>query len=218
MNSLSEQYRPATLDQVAGHQSVKQRIAALAKRGLAGRSYWITGKSGQGKTTIARVLAGQLAKGFAVDEMDAQDLSIDRIRDIERTEYTSRAIGGSGWVFIVNEAHKLRGPIVSRLLTAIENAPEYVTWIFTTTVSGGVLFDKNVDALPFLSRCVKLELTDDKATRLALSERAQSIARENDLDGQPLVEYAKLLGSHSWNLRAALNDIESGAMLKPSNS
>ncbi len=36
-------------------------LDALRNRGLSGRSYWITGPSGTGKTTIARLLAAEVA-------------------------------------------------------------------------------------------------------------------------------------------------------------
>ena len=39
---LTEQYRPRTWDDVAGQDKIIQRIKGLAKRGLAGRAYWLS--------------------------------------------------------------------------------------------------------------------------------------------------------------------------------
>ena len=55
---LTEQYRPQAWADVVGQDKIVQRIQALAKRGLAGRAYWISGQSGTGKTTIARTRRG----------------------------------------------------------------------------------------------------------------------------------------------------------------
>jgi DNA polymerase III gamma/tau subunit len=49
---LTEQYRPQTLDDVVGQDKIIQRIRGLAKRGLAGRAYWLSGQSGTGKTRL----------------------------------------------------------------------------------------------------------------------------------------------------------------------
>jgi Holliday junction resolvasome RuvABC ATP-dependent DNA helicase subunit len=59
---LTERYRPETWADVVGQEKVVGRILALAKRGtIAGRAYWLSGQSGTGKTTIARLLAAEVA-------------------------------------------------------------------------------------------------------------------------------------------------------------
>src|SRR3954447_17285380 len=58
---LTEQYQPRTWADVVGQDKIVQRVQALAKRGLAGRAYWISGQSGTGKTTIARLIAQEVA-------------------------------------------------------------------------------------------------------------------------------------------------------------
>jgi hypothetical protein len=66
------------------------------------------------------------------------------------------------------------------------------------------------DGGPLLSRLTVLEL---QADLVALAARAQELARLEGLDGQPPQAYQALLLRLKCNLRAALQAIESGAML-----
>src|SRR5262249_4680832 len=63
---LTEQYRPKTWQDVVGQDKVVNRLLALRRRGLAGRAYWLSGPSGTGKTTIARLIAAEVAEEFCV--------------------------------------------------------------------------------------------------------------------------------------------------------
>src|SRR5690349_20055174 len=49
---LHEQYRPTQWADVVGQDKVVAKVQALAKRGLSGRAFWVSGQSGSGKTTI----------------------------------------------------------------------------------------------------------------------------------------------------------------------
>ena len=59
---LTELYRPRTWSDVVGQDEVLATIATLRKRGLGGRAYVLTGKSGTGKTTIGRLIASEVAE------------------------------------------------------------------------------------------------------------------------------------------------------------
>src|SRR5260370_492513 len=71
MSSLTERYRPKSWGEVVGQEKIVSRIHALAKRGLAGRAFWISGQSGTGKSSIARLLAAEVADDFVIREIDA---------------------------------------------------------------------------------------------------------------------------------------------------
>src|SRR5204863_5002960 len=81
---LTEQYRPQTWEDVVGQDKIVERIRKLAKRGLAGRAYWISGQSGTGKTTIARIIASEVADAFCIQEVDAAALTVSHLRELER--------------------------------------------------------------------------------------------------------------------------------------
>src|SRR5438445_10429044 len=82
--SLAEECRPGTWADVVGQDKAVSRIRALAKRGLAGRAYWLSGQSGTGKTTIARLIAGEVAGDWDVEELDAGALTVAALREVER--------------------------------------------------------------------------------------------------------------------------------------
>ncbi len=77
---LHEQYRPKTWTELVGQGKALKRIEALRKRGLAGRAYFITGSSGTGKTTIALLLAHEVADDSCIHEIDATELPLRTCR------------------------------------------------------------------------------------------------------------------------------------------
>src|SRR5437764_10708727 len=97
---LTEQYRPNTWNEVVGQDKIVQRVQALAQRGLAGRAYWISGQSGTGKTTIARLIAAEVADELLIREVDAAGLTVSALRDLE-AEMNVRGWGPGGRAYPV---------------------------------------------------------------------------------------------------------------------
>src|SRR5215471_9425817 len=84
MSGLADRYRPATWEEVVGQDKVVARLRALAARsGLAGRAYFLAGQSGTGKTTIARLIAAEVADSFLIEELDAAALTVSELHALE---------------------------------------------------------------------------------------------------------------------------------------
>jgi DNA polymerase III delta prime subunit len=188
-------------------------IERLRKRGLAGRAFWISGKSGVGKTTIAKLLAEEIADALNVEEYDAAELTPSRIKDMERASYCTRIGCKPGLAYLVNEAHGLRSDAVRQLLVTLERIPSHALWICTTTKAGQEsLFADEIDAHPLISRCQVITLAGRDLAK-PFAERARMIAQAEGLDGQPIDAYVKLVNEHKANFRAVLQAIDGGVMI-----
>ena len=208
---LTEQYRPQTWDDVVGQDEVLTTINTLRKRGLGGPAYVPTGKSGTGKTTIARLIAADVAGPLAIQEENAKDVTISYIRDMEE-DMQSRVLpsddsGKTGRAWIFNEIHAFSDAVVTRSLTTLEKLPAHVVIMFTTTAKAQKsLFAEFEDAQPFLQRCKRVALSQQALSK-PFAERLQAICRTEGL-GNP-----KLVNEENASLRGAIDRAEGGCFL-----
>jgi len=214
---LHEQYRPKDFDDVVGQPKAMKKIKNLQKRGLAGRAYWIAGKSGTGKTTIGNLIAATVADEWTTYQIDSSTCTMKTIQEVCR-KFSFRTLTAEGYAVIFNESHGLRKDVIRHLLDVLEvDIPENVVWIFTTTCEGQEsLFEDHIDSHPLLSRCQVLNL--QKNVRDAFVKRVKEIAETEDLGGKPAVAYEQLAVRCKDNMRAMLQEVEAGEMVEEETS
>jgi replication-associated recombination protein RarA len=212
--TLAEKYRPRTLSEVVGQSRTVATLERFAGK-HGGRAYWITGPSGTGKTTIAKIIAEQCAVPDFVEEVFASDLTAAEVAKLEeKSHLSSWDQKRFGRVFIVNEAHGLPRHGIRALKDTLERIPRHCTWIFTTTLNESEgLFgdDKSEDAGPFVDRCIPLALQPVPAE--TVGEYCRAIAQAEGLDGRPLPEYVALAKAKKCSFRAVLQAIDAGCMM-----
>ena len=208
MKPLFEKYRPTLWTEVCGQDVALDQLAGYIGRGaVGGRAFWISGASGVGKTTIARLLAGEVADPWFTQELDASAMTPAGLKDAERAMHLS-AWGKGGRAYIVNEAHGLAQHTIRQLEVLLERLPEHVTFIFTTTRAGQAeLFEGAEDPAPLLSRCVTLSL-DDRPVE-AFARRAQYVAQLEGLEDAG-TDYRALAQRCNCNLRRMIQAVERG--------
>jgi replication-associated recombination protein RarA len=213
MQSLYEKYRPRNWSEVIGQDKAVKRLEMLESRDqLAGRAFWISGKSGTGKTTIARIIAARLSDEWHTVEIDAGQLALKMIAEIRVAQHY-KPMTCAGRAYIVNEAHGLRKDAIRALLVLLEELAPYTVIVFTTTIDGQMSFeDCHIDAGPLLSRCISIELSQ-RGLAKAFAERVRVIAQTESLDGQPIEKYIRLANDNQSNFRGMLQAVESGAMM-----
>jgi hypothetical protein len=164
-----------------------------------------------GQDKACAVVRGLMARGLG-----GRAVWISGASGVGKTTF-SRIMGAGkgGRAFIINEAHGLRSTIVRRLLGILERLPAHVLIVFTTTKDGqDALFEDDIDAGPLLSRCVRVNLTNQGLAE-AFATRLHDAASAEGLNGRPIADYIKLMRRPDVtnNCRAAFQLIEAGVMI-----
>lgn len=202
MPSIAEKYRPRTLADFIASPDVLTAVHYWIARGLGGLAFWIAGPTGTGKTTLARILAAQVADPMNTEEFDSADqLTNSELHRVANGLHCT-GFGRGGRAVIVNEAHGLSRSAVRQLLGVTEPIPSHATWIFTTTHHGQANLIDGIDGQPLIDRCKQIPLN---AADLgpAFQVRFLEIAAAEGFDVSPFLA-AELLRKNKYSLRAAL--------------
>ncbi|MCY2929429.1 MAG: DNA polymerase III subunit gamma/tau [Planctomycetota bacterium] len=186
---LARKYRSTTFDEVVGQEAISQTLVAAIESGRIAHAYLFTGTRGVGKTTMARILAKALncmsapgptakpcgkceaclaiARGDDLDvvEIDgASNRGIDEIREL-RANAIFRPARCRYKIYYIDEVHMLTMPAFNALLKTLEEPPEHVKFIFSTT---------EAEKLPatILSRCQRYDFRNIPTPQIAAHLKA----------------------------------------------
>lgn len=128
---LYRKYRPKKLDQLVGQDTVVTTLKRMAKNDSIPHAILITGPSGCGKTTLARIIR-RLLRCNRYDFIEDAPRKVEDVRRI-RGRINLAAVRGSRRVWLIDECHKLTSDSQDEFLKMLEDTPNHVYFILTTT-------------------------------------------------------------------------------------
>ncbi len=137
---LQTVYRPKLFKKVLGNKETVKALQALLKAEEHNHCILLTGDSGCGKTTMARIVAQKLGvldpnsqSNPNFREFNASDFKgIDMVRSV-RQDSSKVPLGGGNRVYFFDECHKLTGDAQEAFLKLLEEASGPNYYIFATT-------------------------------------------------------------------------------------
>lgn len=225
--SFARKYRPTSLSNYIGNNDIKETVQRYLASDKLPQTILLTGNSGCGKTTLARIIAkeylcenktengaccccptclavdeyintGNTENLFDMYEIDASDNSGKKDMDSMLESMQFQPIGD--WkVYIIDEIHTLSEKAMGRLLKSIEEPEEYVLMIFCTTNPEQVL-------PTIINRC-QLKLTVTKPSTKEIVKLLERVCLEESKDYD--IQGLRMIAARSDNvIRDSLNNIE----------
>ena len=190
---LYRKLRPTLFKEMVGQENAVKTLKGLLDSKKFPHCLVLTGHTGCGKTTLARILQKKLKCGDSdyVEINAAESRGIDAVRDVQQRMGLT-PLYGECRIWLWDEAHRLTSDAQSALLKTLEDTPSHVYFILCTTEPEKLLAtirtrgtEVKVRALtpPELERLLtsviaKENLTVGKAVVEAIAESADGSARK----------------------------------------
>lgn len=190
---LSLKYRPKKLSEVIGQPVVVKAFTNAFKTNTLHHAYILSGHTGCGKTTVARIIAATenckkngkdpcgecsnckeifTGSSYEVIEQDAGSKgNVDDIRALHKSLYQCPVECKTKYV-ILDEAHSLSGKAAEASLKMIEEPPSFVRIILCTT-------EPQAFKDTILNRCIRWDFS--KVLRSDIFKHLQNISKKEGL-------------------------------------
>ena len=202
--ALYRKYRPKTLEDVCGQDTIVTILKNSIKSGKINHAYLFAGPRGTGKTSVAKIFAKivncenlvncipcnkctsctQVNNSDIIEIDAASNNGVDEIREL-RNNVNLVPSYGKYKVYIIDEVHMLTTGAFNALLKTLEEPPAHIIFILATT-------DPHKIPETILSRCQRLDFK--KISNKAIVENLRKISKlENiEIEEEALNEIAQL--------------------------
>jgi len=174
---LYRKYRPKTFKEIIGQEEAVYTLVKMIKEGRVPHCILITGPSGVGKTTLARILKSKLGCNDLdfVEINAAESRGIDTVREIDN-QMRFAPFFGNVRVWVIDECHRLTQDAQSALLKILEDTPSHVYFFLCTT-------DENK-----LLNTIRTRASEIKLRSLKADEIVSLVKNIAEKEGKPISE------------------------------
>lgn len=158
--SLYNKYRPTEFKDIVGNLPTIAALESFLTAQDRSHSILFTGGSGQGKTTLARIVAHKLGclQSDLIELNSANFRGVDTSREIIQ-QMRLKPISGPIRIWMLDECHKMTNDGQNALLKALEDTPSHVYFILCTT-------DPQKLLKTIINRCVEFRVQPLPENRL----------------------------------------------------
>lgn len=176
---LAERMRPRSIAEILGQEHLLSEGAVLLKAIRSGRlpSMILWGPPGVGKTTLARVIAGEMGRSFI--PLSAINSGVKDIRDAIDQAKKQRYFDRPGPILFIDEIHRFSKSQQDSLLGAVEDGT--VTLIGATTENPSF---EVISALLSRSQVYVLKPLDEETMRKLI---ARAISQDEELKKKRII-------------------------------